>query len=108
MGNGLSATMSRMLAWGVLSLAFAVPMAWATGTDEAMHAPAQSRADPAVWGVYARLLDQRWSAVDGGTILFQWSRPGQEMVETMVGSSLAPKRSRSSTAAQLRLCSACI
>lgn len=92
MGNGLSATMSRMLAWGVLSLAFAVPMAWATGTDEAMDATAQSRADPAVWGVYARLLDQRWSAVDGGTILFQWSRPGQEMVETMVGSSLAPKR----------------
>lgn len=72
----------------------------ARATDVAAEATAQSNADPAVWGVYARLLNVRWQRLDENlepvaesTIwTFQWSKPGQEMIETASGAHVVLRR----------------
>lgn len=49
----------------------------------ARAAPA-TQADPAVWGVYAKLLGHTWEAPGKGTVTVNWAVPGEVITETWV------------------------
>ncbi|WP_372016948.1 hypothetical protein [Pseudoxanthomonas sp. 10H] len=57
-------------------------------------APPQAPADPAVWGVYAEVLNRQWQADDGSRLVVSWVTPGEELLERAPGTYRIPARIR--------------
>ena len=50
-------------------------------------------ADPALWGVYAQLLDRQWKSSSSDIVtIFSWSTPGKEIEQSFIGSGAAPRK----------------
>ena len=82
MGSWLSVMAATARVLLLLSVVVAIP-----------PAKAAQAADPALWGVYAQLLDRQWKSPTTDIVTtFSWLTPGKEIEQSFIGSGAAPRK----------------